>query len=532
MDHSEQPTSGMEKFNQLLQTQISDYLTKSGLELDKLMPFLEAVNDTYTRHTGLMQEKQESFKAILDSALDIMCIIDLNGRLVYESPSAEAITGYKNEEVIGTHCFDNLHPDDLQGCINRFKDGINGKENLTHSYRFRAKNGEYLNFEAKASPLFENGEISGFVLNTRNATGRVRMERQLQTQNDLLETITRNMPVLVYNVNAEGICTGIKGNALKRIGREEKDFIGVSVYNHFKDRAEDIENAFSGEVVNFINKTQTKNEELYFEHFLFLDESTSDKSLIGFAMDITEGKESRDRLTDYYDTLEKTNKELDQFAYIVSHDLKAPLRAISNLSIWIEEDLEDKITEDSRGNFTLMRSRVVRMEQLINGILEYSRAGRMQSNPSQFNITTMVTETVNDLAPPANFVVEIQQDMPEVMADRIKVEQVFSNFISNAIKYNSNPNPTLSITYVDDSDQHVFCVADNGPGIDPEYHEKVFVIFQTLQARDKIESTGVGLAIVKKIIEDAGGKVWLESELGKGSKFYFSLPKMSVMAAA
>jgi light-regulated signal transduction histidine kinase (bacteriophytochrome) len=144
----------------------------------------------------------------------------------------------------------------------------------------------------------------------------------------------------------------------------------------------------------------------------------------------------------------------------------------------------------------------------------------------------MVTETVNDLAPPANFKVEIQQDMPEITADRIKVEQVFSNFISNAIKYNNNPNPTLNIGYTEEADQHVFYVADNGPGIDPEYHEKVFVIFQTLQARDKVESTGVGLAIVKKIIEDAGGKVWLESEVGQGSTFYFSLPKMVAMAAA
>ncbi|UPT68861.1 MAG: PAS domain S-box protein [Sphingobacteriales bacterium JAD_PAG50586_3] len=526
MNQPVQSTNGMEKFDNLLQTQINDLLLNSGIELDKLMPFLEAVNTTYT-------DKQASFKAIMDSALDIMCIIDTNGRITYESPSAVPITGYTNEETVGTHCFDNLHPDDLQACINRFKEGVNGANvELTQSYRFRAKNGDYLYFEAKASPLFENGELSGFVLNTRNATERVRMERQLTAQNHLLETIIRSMPVLLYKANKEGICTSISGNALNRIGKEEKDFIGVSLYDHFKDKGEEVAKAYSGEIVNFINKNHYKGEEMFFEHFLFTDELAGERTLIGFAMDITEGKQSQNRLTDYYETLEKTNKELDQFAYIVSHDLKAPLRAISNLSIWIEEDLEDKITEDSRTNFNLMRSRVVRMEQLINGILEYSRAGRMQSNPSQFNITTMVSETVNDLAPPANFAVEIQQDMPEITADRIKVEQVFSNFISNAIKYNSNPNPTLRIGYTEELDQHVFYVADNGPGIDPEYHEKVFVIFQTLQARDKIESTGVGLAIVKKIIEDAGGRVWLESGLGQGSTFYFSLPKMVAMAAA
>lgn len=522
----------MEKFNQLLQSQISEYLTGKNIATDALMPFLEAVNDTYNKHEAVKQEKEATVKTILDSALDIMCIIDTNGTLIYESPSAVPITGYSNKEVIGTHTFDYLHPEDLQKCIDTFKGGVNGFEGeLKQSYRFRSKSGEYLFFEAKASPLFENGELSGFVLNTRNATERIRMERQLLTQKYLLETITRNMPILVYKTNKDGICTEITGNGLDRIGKTEDKFVGMSLYKHFKDRAEDIEKAFSGDIVNFINKTNNGDEDLYFEHFLFLDESSNEKSLIGFAMDVTEGKESRDRLTDYYDTLEKTNKELDQFAYIVSHDLKAPLRAISNLSIWIEEDMEGKFTEDAQANFNLMRSRIHRMEALINGVLEYSRAGRMESTPSQFNVTSLVKETVNVLALPETFTIDIQDDMPTLMADKVKVEQVFSNFISNAIKYNNNPSPTLKISYVDDFDQHIFCVEDNGPGIDPDYHEKVFVIFQTLQARDKVESTGVGLAIVKKIVEDAGGRVWVESALGQGSKFFFSMPKLIAMAA-
>lgn len=532
MNQAVQSNNGMEKFNQLLQTQINDLLIKGGIEPDKLMPFLNAVNESYGNQLAQIEEQEFKFKLLIDKSYDMVTLINIDGTIVYESPSFYRIFGYEPSEIIGNNGFELVHPEDFEKPAAAIRAACD-KPGTAHSteFRFKKKDGEYLWLEVIGS-FIEESNFSGIVVNSRDITERKRAQRQMATQGQLLETITRSMPVLVYKADKDGICTGIKGNALNRIGKKEKEFIGVSVYDHFKDRAEDIEKAYSGEIVNFINKTNNGNEDLFFEHFLFLDETNNDKNLVGFAMDVTEGKQSQDRLADYYDTLEKTNKELDQFAYIVSHDLKAPLRAISNLSIWIEEDLEDKITEDSRGNFTLMRSRVVRMEQLINGILEYSRAGRMQSNPSQFNITTMVTETVNDLAPPAAFAVEIQPDMPEITADRIKVEQVFSNFISNAIKYNSNPNPTLRIGYTEEADQHVFYVADNGPGIDPEYHEKVFVIFQTLQARDKVESTGVGLAIVKKIIEDAGGKVWLESELGKGSTFFFSLPKMVAMAAA
>jgi PAS domain S-box-containing protein len=532
MNQQTQQTNGMEKFSPLLQSQINEFMSKSNVDIAQLMPFLNAVNSSYQLQNTQLEEQDFKFKLLIDKSFDMVTIHNIDGTIVYESPSFYRIFGYTPEEIIGNNGFDMTHPEDFERVALAIRAACENP-GTAHSteLRLKKKDGTYLWLEAVGSYV-EEGSFSGIVINSRDITERKRTERQMATQGHLLETITRSMPILVYHVNKEGICTSIKGNALKRIGKEEKHFVGISVYDHFKDKAEDIEKAFSGEIVNFINKTNNTVEDLFFEHFLFLDESTNEKTLIGFAMDVTEGKQSQDRLADYYDTLEKTNKELDQFAYIVSHDLKAPLRAISNLSIWIEEDLEDKITEDSRGNFNLMRSRVVRMEQLINGILEYSRAGRMQSNPSQFNITTMVAETVNDLAPPATFAVEIQQDMPEITADRIKVEQVFSNFISNAIKYNNNPNPTLRIGYTEEPDQHVFYVADNGPGIDPEYHEKVFVIFQTLQARDKIESTGVGLAIVKKIIEDAGGRVWLESEIGKGSTFFFSLPKMVAMAAA
>jgi len=254
----------------------------------------------------------------------------------------------------------------------------------------------------------------------------------------------------------------------------------------------------------------------------------NDKIINGLVVnsrDVTERVKNEQQLKEYSQSLEKINKELDQFAYIVSHDLKAPLRAINNLSVWIEEDLAEKMEADTQKNFNLLRSRIGRMEGLINGILEYSRAGRMKAQLNEIDLNDFLAEIVSNLAPSEKFKVRIQENLPTILAEKIAIDQVFSNFISNAIKYNTNENPTIDVNYTDEGDNYKFCVADNGPGIDKQFHEKVFQIFQTLQARDTVESTGVGLAIVKKIVEEKGGNAWVESEEGKGSKFFFTLAK-------
>ncbi len=253
-------------------------------------------------------------------------------------------------------------------------------------------------------------------------------------------------------------------------------------------------------------------------------ENNTTVGLRGVLQDITKEKIAQQKLSEYAEELEKKNKELDQFAYVVSHDLKAPLRGIENLSNWIEEDMEGNLPADVQKNFDLLRSRVKRMENLINGILQYSRAGRMKYEKVAFNVTEIVNEIVEALSPNQKFTVNVQPNMPELVSERIAFEQVMTNYISNAIKYNNNEQPTISVYHKKNGEFFEFCVEDNGPGIAKEYHEKVFGIFQTLQSRDTVESTGVGLAIVKKMVEDKGGKVWIDSDEGKGTKFYFSWP--------
>jgi len=262
--------------------------------------------------------------------------------------------------------------------------------------------------------------------------------------------------------------------------------------------------------------------------------SGSIREWVGTCTDITERKARADELNYLLAVLartnialEKRNQELDQFAYVTSHDLKAPLRAIANLSQWIEEDLSEQLTEDTQHQMNLLRGRVHRMEALINGLLEYSRVGRLHTATVKVSVAQVLDEVIDSLSPPQTFTIEVGANLPELVTERLPLEQVFSNLIGNAIKHHPQMDGKVQISVREQDEFYEFAVADNGSGIDPQYHEKVFGIFQTLEARDKSENTGIGLAIVKKIVESQGGSIWIESQLGQGATFRFTWPKKS-----
>ena len=218
-------------------------------------------------------------------------------------------------------------------------------------------------------------------------------------------------------------------------------------------------------------------------------------------------------------------RELEQFAYVTSHDLKAPLRGIANLATWLQEDLQEKHTDESREQLELLRDRVQRMHALIEGLLEYSRIGRSERSTETVDCAELLAEVVDSLSPPPGFVIDIAGDMPTLHTGRLLLFQVFSNLIGNAIRHCHCEQGHVRVTVVDLGEFLQFTVADDGPGIAPEYHDKVFKMFQTLEARDYGSSTGIGLALVKKIVEEHGGSITLESAEGKGAIFRFTWPR-------
>jgi PAS domain S-box-containing protein len=233
------------------------------------------------------------------------------------------------------------------------------------------------------------------------------------------------------------------------------------------------------------------------------------------------------RVRDRTAELERSNRELDQFAYIASHDLKSPLRGIEHLANFILEDAADMLPAASQRHLTLIQGRIKRMEALLNDLLDYSRAGRHRYTAEPLEPAALIRETVELLALPPGFVVDIIEPMPTLVSERVPLELVFRNLISNAAKHHHQPEQgVVRITMRDEGAWVQVAVADNGPGIDPAFHERIFEIFQTLKPRDQVEGSGIGLTVVKKVIETRGGAIWVESTPGAGATFHFTWPKV------
>lgn len=245
----------------------------------------------------------------------------------------------------------------------------------------------------------------------------------------------------------------------------------------------------------------------------------------GIVHDLTERRRAEARQAELIDDLQAANEELRNFAYVVSHDLKAPLRGIGSLADWLASDYADKLDAQGREYLALMKNRASRMDALIDGILEYSRVGRVKETQVAVDLNALVADTVQMLAPPPEVSVIVEGTLPTVLGERTRLQQLFQNLVSNAIKHRDKPEGRIVIASADAGDFWQLSVADNGPGIDPRHHERVFQLFQVLTPRDQKESTGVGLALVKKIVELYGGRVWIDSRSGEGSTFFFTLPK-------
>jgi PAS domain S-box-containing protein len=365
-------------------------------------------------------------------------------------------------------------------------------------------------------------------LATFTATMQEQAYKTLRENEEYHKTIMQSIQAGVLILDAEtNTITDVNAKALSMIRAEKERIFGQSGHtfislsgtegNAVPDTIQTIENSegtlidITGQkipVILSINTITLGGKSMLIESFV----------------DISERKKMEEQNALLIRELETANAELKDFAYIVSHDLKAPLRAIGSLSQWLYTDYEDKFDEDGKTQLDLLVNRVHRMQNLIEGILEYSRVGRVHEQKENVGVDAVLREVIDSLSIPPQIAVTVETPLPTLWYEKTRLHQVFSNLIGNAIKYMNKPTGEIHIGCIEDGSFWKFSIRDNGPGIDSRHYEKIFQIFQTLQPRDQIESTGIGLSIVKKIVEMNGGRIWVDSEIGKGSVFYFTVP--------
>ncbi len=255
------------------------------------------------------------------------------------------------------------------------------------------------------------------------------------------------------------------------------------------------------------------------------DKGGAPVALVSTSTDITDRQRAKEQLKVLVSDLERVNNELQDFAYIVSHDLKAPLRGISLLADWLSEDYSEVLDEGGREYLDKLLVRTRRMHNLIDGILQYSRVGRLEADPQRLDTEKLVGKVIDTLSVPEHITVRVEGNLPSALYDMTLFIQILLNLIGNAIKYIERPEGEVIVSCTDRGRVWEFCVRDNGVGIEERHFERIFKIFQSLKPVSEMDSTGIGLALVKKIVEQNRGVVWVESIVGQGSAFFFTVPK-------
>lgn len=369
------------------------------------------------------------------------------------------------------------------------------------------------------------------------------LSRRIEDANKLNKLILDNAGEGIYGLDKKGYTTFCNNAAVEMLGYTLDEMKGRPqhelIHYHYSDGS-----VYPDEKCNIYHainegKVHTEDQEVFWRkdgtpvsiEYTSKPIMEADGEITGAVVvfrDISERKEAESKLQEYTDALKRSNKELDEFAYVASHDLQAPLRGIDNVCMWLEEDLADSLDDTSRENLGHMRARVVRMEKLLNDLLEYSRIGRkLDSSDNEIISGKGLMENIVGLINlPEGFSIKANDALNEMQIYRMPIQQILFNLINNAIKHHDKDKGVINVSVEQFGEIYEFCVKDDGPGIDPLYHEKVFKIFQTLKPRDEVEGSGIGLAVVKKMIEAAGGVISLESEAGQGCVFRFTFPKL------
>lgn len=480
------------------------------------------------------EEQLKTLSLIANNTTNGVIITNRSGLIEWGNKGFEQLTGYLPDEYVGKKPGELLQGEESEiEAINTMREALKNGTGFHVEIVNYHKNGSHYWVKITSEPIYnENGEIERFFALQENVTVERRSKKLLEQKEEKYRSIISNINLGLVEVDMDETIQMVnKGfesisgyTAEEIIGKKTDIFLNKGAIQIIKEKQK-LRNELKSDAyeIEVIRKDGEKRFWLISGAPLINDSGMQTGS-IGIHLDITDRKIQEKRLQEVLISLRDANRELNDFAYIVSHDLKAPLRAISTLAAWLESDYADKLDDEGKEHIQLIIQRANRMHNLIEGILKYSKVGKVSEKES-VNTKHLLNSIIDSLAPDAKFEIQIGSFMPVVHYTEIKLQQIFQNLISNAIKFNDKAKGVITIDCKETETHYEFSVYDNGPGIPTEFQERVFKIFQTLKSRDEYESTGIGLTIVKKIIESNGGEIWINNDVKEGTMFCFTVPK-------
>lgn len=499
-----------------------------------------------------ISESDRRFENLAQKVPVVIFRTDSAGNCLYVNERWCEISGLSLKQSLGQGWRVAVHPEDLRLVEAQAYKILPNQKSLKIEFRLQNPQGKITwVLSESVAEIADDGQIIGCIGTIVDISERHQIEEALRESEERFAVMANNAPVMIWMSGLDKLCNFFNQGWLDFTGRTMAQEVGNAwtegVHPEDLKHCIDTYTTAFDQRESFIIEYRLKRYDGQYRWILDtgtprFNANGSFAGYIGSSIDISDRKQAEitlqqraEELTRVNIILAKTttllqqrNQELDQFVYVASHDLKAPLRAIASLSEWLEEDLADQLPEENQHQMQLLRGRVRRMEGLINGLLEYSRIGRIHTELSTVNVDLLLKEVIDSLQPPASFHIEIQPGMPTLVTKKVPLQQVFANLIGNAIHHHTRVDGHVKISVRDLGKYYEFTVADDGPGIPVEYHNKIFVIFQTLEPRDSKENTGMGLAIVKKIVETEGGAITLKPVSGPGSTFRFTWPKRTL----
>jgi PAS domain S-box-containing protein len=469
-----------------------------------------------------MRQDNELFRDICERALDLIQSVSADGRFLYVNPAWCAALEYDRKEAAELSFLDVLAAEDQAHCRDQFARVLAGEDAVRVDARFVTRTGRSFPVEGNVSTLRVGvGELATCGI-FRDITEKHRARAEVDR---------------LFELSLDMLCIAGSDGYFRRVNPAFERILGYSAeqlmatpfveFVHPGDRAETrraMELLAAGEpVVDFRNRYRARDGDW---RWLAWRSSPPDEEgrIYAVARDITEERRVQEVIVKQSAELERSNADLEEFAYVASHDLLAPLRAIGNLADFIAEDLASEPPADVADHLAALRGRVGQMQELIDDLLAYSRAGRVSSATAKVNTGAVARSVVTLLGPPAGIEVTIDPEMPEIVTERLPLEQVFRNLIGNAIKHHDRDEGHVRVSARHVAGAWEFAVADDGPGIPQEERARIFQMFQRLG--DAQGGTGIGLALVAKTVERAGGRVWVEPAPEGGSVFRFTWPEL------